>query len=664
MKEMKKYLGRNSRIAQIIENYEYRPQQISMAEAVINAIESKNHLMVEAGCGVGKSFSYLVPFILWTTKEKNRRVVISTYTKALQQQLIEKDIPVLSRTLETEFTAALCVGSENYICLSKLKRVWQNHLLDTPQEAEQFRKLYSWAESTPDGLKLNIDFNLNNSLWYDVCRTSDSCTERKCPYYKNCFYFKAKKQQINADILILNHHLLLMDIASEGMILPNYEAIVFDEGQNIEDTASNTLGMQVSLRGIKYLMSRIYKPNSSRSLIKKHNVLSSPTKKAIIDSVNLIKKQTDLFFTSILDELGTETKSHRINIPGMFENNLTSPLVSLSELLLSIGKKITDEQAKNEFKSFAGRCKNTGETLNLILNLEFKNYVYYIKTESGKKGVNCSLNATPVEVGSLLKNLVFDKIAPVVITSATLTVNNSFDFIHQRIGLADSKDIHLDSPFNYSENVLFYSPLDLPDPSYSYQAFKNKVSAKISEILEITKGRTFVLFTSYEMLNTVGENLIDRHPDLKFFLHGESPRKKIISEFTSNKNSVLLGTSTFWQGVDFPGRLLECVIITKLPFSVPDDPVTEARIENIKKQGKNPFKNYQVPVATLLFKQGFGRLIRHRNDFGIVCALDPRIRTRGYGKTFLNSLPGFRKVKNLNDLNLKYNELCRRYAAV
>ncbi len=655
MKSLEKYLGNNSRIAETIPNYEYREEQIQMAQMVQKSIEYKKHLLVEAGCGVGKSFSYLIPFILHAQKNKHYRVAISTYTKTLQQQLIEKDIPLLRKALKTDIKAALCVGSENYLCLRKMERTLQNSLLETPQEAEQLRKLNSWIKHSKKGLKFNLDFPVSQNLWSDICRYPDMCHEKKCLFFKRCFYYKAKKRQSKANLLIINHHLLFNDINSGGMILPKYEAIVFDEAQNLEDVASNMLGLRVSYSGIKYLMSRIHKSNSSRCLLSRYrSQIKKDSRTEIIGAVNAVRKAADDFFTQIFNMYKTKSSSYKIEEPGLFENPLSMPLSMLSDILYGVSDRLKDEEASREFKSYAKRCSSTSDELYAILQLKLENYVSYLTIKVRQGRLYCSFNSTPIEPAGLLKKLVFDKFAPIVITSATLTVKEKFDFIKERLGVENPEVSLLHSPYNFREKALMYVPHDIPDPSYDFGNYEKEVEERSSRILEITEGRTFILFTSYQMLSKMAVNLTDRFPDIRFLVHGEEPREKLIKDFKNNPNSVLLGTSTFWQGIDMPGRLLECVIITKLPFAAPNDPINEARIEKIRKRGNNPFLSYQVPTATLQFRQGFGRLIRHRDDFGIIAVLDPRVSTRKYGKYFLQSLPRCQFVKDLGELEEKY----------
>ncbi len=662
MEEMKKYLGPDSKVAQIVENYEYRSEQVQMADKVSEAIEKEQNLLVEAGTGIGKSFAYLVPFMLWAAAEKDRRVAVSTYTKTLQEQLLKKDIPLLQKIMPGKIKALLCVGSNNYICLLRFNKTFSGRMTDTKKEAEQLEKTARWLDKTKTGLKMEIDFTISPELWTDISRDPALCRERSCPFHGKCYFYRSRRDLSKADLLIVNHHLFLTDVASGGHVLPASKAVIFDEAHNLEDIASDTLGLTVSLLGIKQLLGKIHSSRSSRCLTARASIENSEKRK-IIEKVRKTLQQASLFFSSVIDELGAESSlSYRIHSPGLFENTLSPHLVNLAECLDLSAGMCGDDSLANEFRSYSSRLKMTAETLKNIIFTELENYVFYITIRIKKGRVFCSFNATPVEVSSLLKELVFKPYTPTVMTSATLTVGHSFEFIKSRTGMTDAMQVRLESPFDYSDRVLFYIPDSMPDPSLDMKIFEREAVEQTASIIEITSGRTFVLFTSYGMLDFAAEQLSGRFPDLNFLVQGRMPRYKLLDSFKKNESSVLLGTSTFWQGVDAPGRILECVIITKLPFAVPDNPVIESRMELLKKKGLNPFWDYQIPSASLLFKQGFGRLIRHRNDFGIVAVLDPRLRDRQYGRIFISSLPECIYVSGIDELHEEYERLCRKYA--
>ncbi len=657
MKRMEELLGRGSGISSAIENFEIRDQQIEMAQIVQKGIKTGGIMVIEAGCGIGKSFAYLVPFIKRAEKTPGSRVAVSTYTKTLQKQLIEKDIPLLQKALNSEVRAALCLGSENYLCLRRLASSMQLQFTRGVGESGELGRLNSWSRNSADGIRMNAGFTLSNSIWSDVCRQSDFCLERKCPHFSGCFYFAAKKQQARAGILVLNHHLLFNDIASGRTILPRYDAIVFDEAHNLEDSASDTLGLRVSMTGVKFLLSRIHHSGRPGTLLGRfRNKLPAPLIRELTEAVRESSAAADDFFSTVLEKFGTDKLTLRINSPGIFDDCLSGPLENLGEILRKSREGLTDPEAELEFKSFSARCVEKSVELRHIISTGLENYVYYLEINPGRSRIQCSLNGAPVEVSDLMRKLVFEEFSPVILSSATLAVNGSFDFINKRLGIENARTALIDSPYDYSNRALFYVPGNMPSPSSRPEQFLESVVEEAAGILEITRGRSFILFTSYSMLNSAASSLADRFPDLRFLVQGEISRGEMVREFTSGENTVLMGTSTFWQGVDFPGRLLECVIITKLPFAVPDNPVTEARIEKLKEEGADAFLEYQVPSAALIFKQGFGRLIRHRDDFGIVAVLDPRINKKRYGRIFLESLPRCATVSSIGELGARYRE--------
>ncbi|MEW6557819.1 MAG: helicase C-terminal domain-containing protein [Elusimicrobiota bacterium] len=634
-------------------NYENRTQQFQMAEAVEQAICQNRHLIVEAGTGVGKTLAYLIPSVFWTTKNK-KRVIISTYTKILQEQITEKDLPFLQKILPVEFNFALCVGSENYLCIRRLKRYYQLELFDKQTTAE---KILAWAKKTETGLKLELNFAVADELWQSICRESDLCLGKKCAHKNQCFYSKSKIKQYKSEILVANHHLFFTNIASGERVLPRYDAAVFDEAQNIEEVAADHLGLDVSNTAINYLLSRLYNPQKNTGIHRLINFSKKDTEH-FIDAVVAFRELSVSFFSEILTKFGNEPTIKRIYEPNIVNNILEPAILNLTKILKQARLKTDDDETQIELKRYASRLLSINSALNTIIQQEYDNYVYWVDILQKRRGLKIVLYAAPIDVAPVLKEVVFEKISIVILTSATLSVNNKFDFMKAQLGLIPEKidELLLDSPFDYKNNVILYIPENIPDPKYDDEKFNKKCSEEIEQILEITQGRAFCLFTSYQMLENVYQYLSELNR-YEVFKQGKMPRWQMLDKFKKRNNAVLLGVDTFWQGVDVPGRALECVIITRLPFAVPDEPLTEAKIEFLEKQGKEPFIHYQLPQAVIMFRQGFGRLIRHKNDIGVVAVLDPRIRTRGYGQKFLNSLPDCQKVTTIQDLKTSYTKL-------
>ena len=639
-------LGESGVISKTLKNYESRPQQLKMAEAVCDAIELAKHLIAEAGTGVGKSLAYLVPFIIHAV-ENDEKIVISTNTKTLQQQLHEKDLPFLKQSLGIEFSYALCLGSENYLCRRRLNSDFTYDLFDTDTQVEDVKKIIEWSDHTKSGIKSDLGFIPKPGVWESVCRDPDLCLGNKCHSKNECFYRKAKTEQKASHILITNHSLFFTNLASGGQVLPQFHAVVFDEAQTLEDVATDYLGLEVSNTQVKYLFDSIYNPKTEKGLLTKFR-----RAKHQIDIIHACledaRAAATQFFGAVAEKFGSKNDAKRIRTKDIVFNYLDEPLKGLSDALKGLMDYVNKEEDEILVKSYARRCDNLKASLYAILSHEKEDYVYWVEVSARRRGIRYSLFSSPIEIAEELDKQLFSVIRPVVLTSATLSTNNDFSFIKKRLGIKDCNEVLLDSPFNYKENVLLYLPKKIIDPGDDFKLFQQQALAHIKEIIDIMGGRTFILFTSYGMLNFISNELKACYKDITFLRQGERSRYMLLEEFKKNSNAVLLGTNSFWQGVDVPGRALECVVITKLPFSVPDDPVTEARMELIESRNGNPFVEFQVPQAIMMFKQGFGRLIRTKTDRGIVAVLDPRIMTKYYGKSFVNALP---KCKHSHDIN-------------
>lgn len=638
--------------------YKLRAEQVLMAQAVFRAIAEEKVLIVEAGTGVGKSLAYLVPFIYWAY-EQERRVVISTFTKALQHQLVEKDIPFLQKALGIRFNYALCVGGENYLCLRRLERAARGGLFDTGLEQRQLEDIFEWRMHTKTGLVSELDFQPSESLWEKICRQPDMCLGKKCLHCEDCFYRKAKKQEFQSQILVVNHHLFFANLSSGEKVLPEYDAIVFDEAQNIEDVATDYLGIEISNFKLKSLFDSISGSHTGRGLLSKLENFRELDRTRIEKLVSDARLAADIFFSGLIDKFPGDTNTLRVRTPDFIPDNLSQPLLSLSAGLKALAEVCKDEEEKIEINALSDRARTIADEVDTLISQSLDGYVYWAEISS-KTGTRqrIVLHASPVDISGLMREMVFQRVFPVVLTSATLTIAGSFSFFKERLGLDSAEEILLGSPFNYRENALLYLPSDLPDPGKETRAYINKVSEEIEKILEISRGNTFVLFTSFSMLEKVYESLKGL-PYIEILCQGDLPGYKMLEKFKSgstlsgqkpDRGFVLFGTNTFWQGVDVPGSALECVIITKLPFAVPDDPIIEARTELLQSQGRDPFISYYIPHAVVMLKQGFGRLIRTAEDRGMVAILDPRLRTRKYGKIFLESLPECRVTSEIRDV--------------
>ncbi len=683
--------------------FEHRPEQLEMARAISDSIRDRAHLLVEAGTGVGKSYAYLVPFILWAVQNK-KRVLIATGTKALQQQLVERDLPFLkelfSRKSGLDFQFALCLGTGNYICPRRLAKAQVAGLFATPEEVLQLKDIHDFAEKSKTGRNLDMDFEPMAGLWAQVNRESDLCLGRNCAVYEQSFFYMARREQEKAQILVANHHLLFAHLASgsfSGGVLPQFDALVIDGAHNAEDVASSYLGIEISNLATAKLLEILASRRSSRTVMQGAKWAGAGEQESkLIDAANEARAATALFFENLQLAVPFEpnrNSSIRILRPQLLSNELDEPFARLEDVLRQARKSAEreqDESMAKELDGFALRCTEIRSHSQELLNQMHAGYVYWASSQprpadnamrSGPRAPRLSLNGAPIEVAAEMQRSLFAPFATVVLTSATLTTGGSFDFLRERLGLGgdlapapdnlkfkpatsqpkvhsltisipksdkegaetterEVRTLTLGSPFNFRENALLYIARDLPDPGTNASLFEEAAIKRAAEVVKCTDGRAFVLCTSFRMVDATARFLEKVLPKkIRVLKQGAMARGRLLNEFRADVHSVLVGTTSFWQGVDVPGESLSCVVIMKLPFAVPDEPIVQARIETLKSKGRDAFSGYQVPQAVMMFRQGFGRLIRTAEDRGIVAILDPRVRTKRYGATFLESLP-------------------------
>jgi ATP-dependent DNA helicase DinG len=675
-------------LSRSLNNFEVRQGQQEMAQHILDAYEHNQIALIEAGTGTGKSLAYLVPAVYWALKAQEK-TVIATHTIALQEQLILKDLPFLLKTMDVEVKATLVKGMSNYLCLRKLHELQGQPLLFSMEESKEVQEIERWAEKTREGSRSDLSFSLSPGAWEKVAAEREACNHVKCPHYKSCFFFKARKEAEDSQVLIVNHHLLLADLEmkrrkpGQESILPPYFRLVIDEAHNLEEIALESFAQRFDrvafLRQLGKLHSDAHPERSRLVLLRQELSAVAILPPKLIQALEIDlpaqkrKCQADAeeFFanlTEFLDNLPVEKsfskeKETKRRITDALSN---SPFwkQSLAPALSSLAEEIC--RASSMLNNLAGQLEEYKEepfysklSLHLIeiqaiaerfeLSAEFLDQFSRSAPQEKRvrwlehNGGNIGLVDASLDISELLNQHLFSERHTSVLCSATITTAKSFSFVKNRLGLAaleeKLKEQIYESPFDYSERSLFVVPTDLPIPSSP--DFLKECIQTMSEIIEISKGSVFLLFTSYEMLQScyrsmLATSLSDRFPFLK---QGELPRHLLLEQFKKKEGSVLFATDSFWEGVDVPGEALRCVVMAKLPFSVPSDPLNEAYSQSLEREGLDPFSDYSVPKAVIKFKQGFGRLMRKKDDRGCVVCLDHRLVKKNYGKQFLQSLP-------------------------
>lgn len=658
-------------------NFEERDEQRRMAEAVASAARDSTHLLVEAGTGTGKSYAYLVPLILWAV-ENGKKVLIATHTKALQQQLVERDLPflrdVFQKRLGSSFRFALCLGTGNYVCPRRLAKAEVGGLFASRDDVDNLKRINDFASDSKTGRLVDLPFEPSPGLWSQVNRESDMCLGRNCPLYDVSFFYRARREQEKAHVLVANHHLLFAHLAAggneAGAVLPPFDAVVIDEAHQAEEVASQYMGLEVVNLGMARLIEMLHHRRGGKTVFSGTQVMGvEELEKNLAEAAEEAREAAGRFFAELLDAAGsdgTRSQTIRLRQTGLVENSLDEPLQRLENVLREGRKKAEaahDDAHTKEWDGFATRCAEMRLSLRELLNHERGDYVYWLAVtprpsdgRSGSRVPRVALCGAPVDVAEGMQRNLFAPVCPVILTSATMTTGGSFSFLRERLGLVpercdrEVRELVLGSPFNYEKNALLYVGKDLPDPAQP-AVWEKAAIERAAELIERTRGRAFVLCTSFRTVDAAAETLRKLLPrKIEILRQGEMSRGRLLDTFRKDTSSVLVGTTSFWQGVDVPGESLTCVIMMKLPFAVPDDPLVQARVESLRERGRNPFNEYQVPQAVMMFRQGFGRLIRTREDMGIVAILDPRLVSKSYGQTFLRSLPPCAVTTDLGDV--------------
>ena len=623
-------------------NFEYRPQQQEMATQIAQALEEQRHLVVEAGTGVGKSLAYLLPSIFFAL-EQHKKAIISTHTINLQEQLLYKDIPILKKVLPVEFEAALMKGRQNYICPRRLERALQNvkELFTGPEENE-LQRLAEWAATTRDGSLSDLPIEPDPKVWTQVCSEAHICTQKTCGQNPRCFYQQARKRLLAADVIVLNHTLLFILLGSpdqqeereSGFLFPN-DFIIVDEAHTVEQVASKQIGIGVSQYGLRAAIQRLYNARTRKGLFTVTRDAAGVRLAAeIVDDV-------DKFFAAVEAKSDFHKgREFRVRDADFVPDTITGRLTALQARVAEVVKRADDEILKAELQEFGRRIRDAREGIGIFLEQGAREHVYWVE-RTGKTERFLALNAAPVDLAPVLRRMLFRENCCCVMTSATLAVGRpELAYFRERIGATEAEPLQLGSPFNFQRQMKIFIVQKMPDPRDA--AYHKELEQWIAHFTSKTQGRAFVLFTSYRNLQQVAgamEKFFIKH-GMNLLVQGAgAPRSKLLEQFKSTPRSVLFGTDSFWGGVDVPGEALSNVIITRLPFAVPDHPLIEAKLELIEERGGDPFTEYSLPEAILKLRQGVGRLIRTNSDRGIVVILDNRIVTRPYGRAFMQALP-------------------------
>jgi ATP-dependent DNA helicase DinG len=641
--EIRDFFAPGGLLSACLSNYEHRPQQLEMAEMVARAIREGRHAIVEAGTGVGKSLAYLLPAYLHARQSK-LPAVVSTYTINLQEQLVRKDIPLLEAALGEKVSAAAAMGRRNYLCLKRLAAVFRSQatLFDDDAAARDITRIQEWAFETKEGSLSDLDFAPRPSLWELVSSNRFTCSGRNCNMSEACFYRLARQRLRQAQIVVANHYLYFTDLASsntEQRIIPPHSCAIFDEAHTIEDVACECLGISTSQKAVRFVLDRL-STDARRGGI----LASSGASPGLSAAAAELRDRTDGFFHEVREWAEHSAPGNmRITEPLPLQSDVAHSLRKHAADLIRFAEKMNDENLAAEISGCATELSDHAGAMEIVSSMSLEGHVYWVEREKNDTHMKCA----PVRVAGLLSQVLFPALSTAVLTGATLAVggNSPFAFVRERLGLEKALELQLGSPFDYASQATIFIERNIPPPEN--ENYVPALTQAMKHYLRESRGRALVLFTSYENMRTIAERLTPflEEQGCRVLIQGSGlSRARLLDIFKTEVDSVLFGTSSFWQGVDVPGESLSSVIIAHLPFAVPTQPLQQARLEEMKRRGQNSFEDYSLPQAIIRLRQGVGRLIRSRTDTGHIVLLDSRVATRRYGRRFVESLPPCRVV--------------------
>lgn len=627
---LQQFFGRKGRLQRAAAAYEFRAGQLEMARAVAKALDERHHLIAEAGTGTGKTLAYLAPVVL-----SGRRVLVSTGTKNLQEQLVQKDVPLLARALGRELRVLALKGRGNYACRQKIRELALQPTLLEADELGLYRRIREWEAETEVGDQAELAFlPENHPLWQRLNARRETCTGSQCPLFEQCCVTRVRQRAAEADVVVVNHHLFFADLPFKRQelagVLPPYEAVVFDEAHELEDVAGQYFGVGLSSLQCEDLARDVGATLRGAQLATPE--LDKRTEGFRLAAQRLFLQMEAREGRQVFEQRREWTEGH----PETYDGFLSALA------LLDAGLEATSDRPE-EVRALQRRLLEVRQKLEYLLESRESGIVYWLE----RRGRGVYLQATPIQVAALLRDLLFEVTDTVILTSATLAVGGNFDYLRQRLGLEQARECLIASPFDHQRQALLYIPADLPEPSHDN--FVERAAREVAAILEASRGRAFLLCTSVVNMRQFYEALQGEVP-FPLLLQGSMPRPALLERFRSTPGAVLIATSSFWQGVDVQGEQLSCVIVDRLPFASPSDPIVQARIRAMQEEGRKPFFEFQVPEAVLTLKQGFGRLLRAASDRGVLALLDRRVVTKPYGRKFLESLPEYPRTERIEDV--------------